>query len=863
MIPCFVSTETGIVRISLHQAKDLDSGRGSSECNPFARIYLKGQPIHKTPVFKRNHNPMWEGHTEFLVTSRADAVIGVKVIDSRGFASDPTIGFVNVTLNDILAANAKQQDWFPLSGCARGKVRMTASFRPVAMAGAINSAGDFRPPIGVVRLWIKKANDLKNVESLTGGKSDPYCRVIRSGVIAARTLVHNNDLDPVFDEIVYAPVHSLNETLIIEVVDYQHNSRDRALGQTKLDIKSLASEGTDKKEQPFVSTGPLERTDNLILDGGKSMKGNITFEARFYPTVPLRGVAFAKTANPLDKVVPRGEDADDDNASIIELDVDDAATIDEDDELSRAMMMDRLKGKTATGRAEEDSDNYSTGNPTPAYTPAPGLDRTLQSSASYTSMRTAETSGSVTDGITLSREEVLRSQSGVLVFNIVSGNLAKKGARLEVAFDDAYWPNYSTDTARTAHQTWDEVGEVFIRELEYSRIILRLNEADKDSREELQADFRTSLPEFLEQCLVSTAPPRRVELRADWFRTGSSFLQDKPADFMLTNENGGNRSTVTISAKYVPVPIQLEMRETVNNTGVLRVDLLDGVGLKAADRNGKSDPYVAFYLNGQKVHESAVQKKTLNPKWNEKFEVLVPSRVGAKFTCKVMDWDRVGSSDRLGTGIIDVVEIEPFTAMTQTVPISDNGQAAGSINVRLVFRPEFVARSRAATSTFVGTVAGGAVHGVGAVAGTGLHVVGKGGKLALGGAGMVAGGAGAVGKGVFSGVKHVIPVHSRKSTMESVAAAEFDQAAGQISAAQAQGRDEGLPRTVSESGSRIASGVNGRFETSPVGGAPDFGNLTLSVTDFVDLPGEDKLYCVCESGPCRAGQLPSGLVGRS
>ena len=318
---------------------------------------------------------------------------------------------------------------------------------------------------------------------------------------------------------------------------------------------------------------------------------------------------------------------------------------------------------------------------------------------------------------------------------------------------------------------------------------------------------------------------------------------------MLTNENGGNRSTVTISAKYVPVPIQLEMRETVNNTGVLRVDLLDGVGLKAADRNGKSDPYVAFYLNGEKVHESAVQKKTLNPKWNEKFEVLIPSRVGAKFTCKVMDWDRVGSSDRLGTGVIDVVEIEPFTAMTQTVSISDNGQAAGSINVRLVFRPEFVARSRAATSTFVGSVAGGAVHGVGAVAGTGLHVVGKGGKLALGGAGMVAGGAGAVGKGVFSGVKHVIPGHSRKSTMDSAAAAEMDQAAGQYNAAQGQARDEALPRTISDSGSRIASGVNGRFETSPVGGAPDFGSLTLTVTDFADLPGEDKLYCVCECAP--------------
>lgn len=47
--------------------------------------------------------------------------------------------------------------------------------------------------------------------------------------------------------------------------------------------------------------------------------------------------------------------------------------------------------------------------------------------------------------------------------------------------------------------------------------------------------------------------------------TNLPSFQDKPAEFMLTNENGGNRSTVTISAKYVPVPIKLEMRETVNS----------------------------------------------------------------------------------------------------------------------------------------------------------------------------------------------------------------------------------------------------------------------------------------------------------
>jgi len=69
----------------------------------------------------------------------------------------------------------------------------------------------------------------------------------------------------------------------------------------------------------------------------------------------------------------------------------------------------------------------------------------------------------------------------------------------------------STETARSNNNTWDEVGEAFIRELGYSRIILKLNAADRENREDIQAIFRTSLPEFLEQCLVCLyyyIPPR-------------------------------------------------------------------------------------------------------------------------------------------------------------------------------------------------------------------------------------------------------------------------------------------------------------------------------------------------------------------
>ena len=183
----------------------------------------------------------------------------------------------------------------------------------------------------------------------------------------------------------------------------------------------------------------------------------------------------------------------------------------------------------------------------------------------------------------------------------------------------SYWPAFSTEHSRSKHNTWDEIGEALIRELDFSSVTLQLNTAEKDTREDVIARIQVDMNEFLENTL------------------------DKPFTFsLLPTDGGGPRSTVTIMSKYIPVEMQLLKRESINNTGSIRVDLLDGKGLPSADRNGKSDPYCVFELNGERVYKSEICKKTLAPVWNEKFEMHVPSREKAEFLVEVYDWDRVG-----------------------------------------------------------------------------------------------------------------------------------------------------------------------------------------------------------------------------
>lgn len=182
----------------------------------------------------------------------------------------------------------------------------------------------------------------------------------------------------------------------------------------------------------------------------------------------------------------------------------------------------------------------------------------------------------------------------------------------------------------------------------------------------------------------------------------------------------GAVSRVTISLRYVPVKMELDPSESINNMGSLRVDVLDADDLPAADRNGFSDPYCIFNLNDKQVFKTKVQKKTLHPAWNEYFETPVSSRTAANFRVKVMDWDAAGGDDLLGEANINLEIIDPFKPSEVVLRLDGK---SGALRLKMLFKPDYVRRSRQGSSTFSGTFAapgkviGAPVKGVGLVGG--------------------------------------------------------------------------------------------------------------------------------------------------
>ena len=182
----------------------------------------------------------------------------------------------------------------------------------------------------------------------------------------------------------------------------------------------------------------------------------------------------------------------------------------------------------------------------------------------------------------------------------------------------------------------------------------------------------------------------------------------------------GTISRITVSLKYIPIKMDLDPSESINNMGTLRVDVLDAADLPAADRNGYSDPYCKFNLNGKDVHKTKIQKKTLHPAWNEFFECPIKSRTAAEFKVSVFDWDFGDKADLLGNAAIHLELLEPFRPQETTLALDGK---SGALRLKMLFKPDYVTRSRQGSSTFSGTfetpgkIVGAPVKGVGKVGG--------------------------------------------------------------------------------------------------------------------------------------------------
>ncbi|KAI0175987.1 tricalbin [Hypoxylon sp. FL1284] len=673
-------TNTGILRYTIEQAKDLDGTKSLvGLLSPYASLLLNSKEVHHTKKLKRTNNPIWDdGSKEILITDRRNARLGLAIKDDREIAGDQLIGTYQIKLDDMLEMMEKGNDWYNLSGVKTGRAKLTAQWKPVALSGTLAGTGGYQTPIGVMRLHFKSARELRNFETM--GKSDPYVRVLLSGIEKGRTVTFRNTLKPDWDEVIYVPMHSNRDRLSLEVMDAEKMGKDRSLGLVEIFAKDYITQ--EESGEYLVNDTKKVHESGLRLHGKGIAKGTLVYSVSFFPCLNV--------ADPEDEE-------------------DEEEVKDKDSETQRQSL--DVPRSTEAGRIPALERKESLREPLTPATPTSPLSPI--SPRSTASERKSRETPREAPKVHLSPQELLRYESGFLIFKLLEGEMPKSGTHLQIYVDDMLYPSYVSATAKSKVFRFDEIGDCFIRELEFSRLTLKVSEKREKPGEERDEDHTVArltgnTLETLKQCLNN---PTVLRLKDEDQRT----------------------ATVKVSLKYIPVKMQLDPSESINNMGNLRVDVLDATDLPPADSNGKSDPYCKFELNGQDVFKSKTQKKTLNPTWNEFFEVAVPSRTAAKFNLKVYDYDFADKPDFLGGADINLEQLDPFKAKELKLLLDGK---SGSIRLRLLFRPDYVTRSRLGTGTFAGTfggpgrivtgVVGAPVKGGVAVAGVVGHGVGKG-----------------------------------------------------------------------------------------------------------------------------------------
>lgn len=273
---------TGIAKLTVEQAKELDGSKSLvGALNPYGVFLLNGKEIHSTNKLKRTNNPIFQNASkEVLISDRKAARLGVVIKDDRDLGADPVLGSYQLKVNDMLKMKERGQEWFHLNNAKSGRAKITLDWKPVALRGVAGGAG-YIAPIGVMRLHIKEAQNLRNLETM--GKSDPYLRVLLSGIEQGRTVTYQNNLNPDWDEVMYIPVHSGREKLTLEVLDEEKLGRDRTLGMIELSAANYIREGENGEYE--VDDEKQPRSDGLRLQGRGPPKGTLNYTVAFYPTL--------------------------------------------------------------------------------------------------------------------------------------------------------------------------------------------------------------------------------------------------------------------------------------------------------------------------------------------------------------------------------------------------------------------------------------------------------------------------------------------------------------------------------------------------------------------------------------------------
>jgi len=164
-----------------------------------------------------------------------------------------------------------------------------------------------------------------------------------------------------------------------------------------------------------------------------------------------------------------------------------------------------------------------------------------------------------------------------------------------------------------------------------------------------------------------------------------------PGDISVAKAVSGIIKWILQEMMLYPKKLVIPMLDNVNvnalanpaPTGILQIEMIGADNLRKADIMGLSDPYVVIKL-GEKEVKTKVISNTLNPRWNEKFDILVHDKLAQVLLFRVFDED-VESDDPLGNCQIPLTVLTDLKLSAFNLPLTDT--STGSLLMKLTYVP--------------------------------------------------------------------------------------------------------------------------------------------------------------------------------
>lgn len=244
-----------------------------------------------------------------------------------------------------------------------------------------------------------------------------------------------------------------------------------------------------------------------------------------------------------------------------------------------------------------------------------------------------------------------------MIFKVheVKGLAKLMNVYVQFNMDDELEPALQTTILeKQSDLVWDESCDVFIKDVHSKRFTLSVRESsDGVSRND------KSLAE-----LQKISPVDYIGKASVWLAISSTI-------------------EMRISCAFLPIDIVMEENEKAENTGVLKLSILNGSNLEGVDSGGTSDPYCVILVNNEKFAKTKTYKKTTSPVFNETFFIPIKQRQRTTLLIQIYDYNAIQKDVLLGTISISLSKIGSGEVLSDDYQIE--GASQGKLNIQLLF----------------------------------------------------------------------------------------------------------------------------------------------------------------------------------